>query len=113
MSFLRRENRVRRSTGTYLERTAYGRRRKAAGGRASRPGAPAGRITRCALQRAQEVQQVLLLPLVETVEPVDHGVGLGRAELEVPGALVLLDGLQEVVRAAVVEEEDPLAETPQ
>src|SRR5262245_50209521 len=60
-----------------------------------------------ALQRAQEVQQVLLGPLAQVAEVVDHTVCL-RAE-----ALVLTDCDHQVVGAAVVQEEDPLPETPQ
>src|SRR5207245_2262415 len=49
----------------------------------------------------------------KSVEPVDDSVRLRRAELEVAGAAVSPDRLQEVIRAAVVKEEDPLAETPE
>src|SRR5262245_17112208 len=58
-------------------------------------------------QRAQEVQQVLLGPLAQVAEVVDHTVRL-RAE-----ALVLTDRDHQVVGAAVVQEENPLPEAPQ
>src|SRR6266542_3195779 len=44
-----------------------------------------------ALQRAQEVEHVLLVLLGEIVEPVDHGVRLRRPETGAARALVGLD----------------------
>src|SRR5882724_10905612 len=81
--------------------------------RVTRPGrlcAPAGGRT---LERAEEVEQVLLVVRVETVVSIDHGVGLRRAELGVAAAAVSLDRLDEVIRAPVVQEEEPLAQTPE
>src|SRR5262245_31621038 len=54
------------------------------------------------LQRAQEVEQVLLGAFPQVVVVVDDLVGFRRAELAVPAALVRLDGVDEVVRAPVV-----------
>src|SRR4030095_8506483 len=65
------------------------------------------------LERAQEVQHMLLITFAQAVVPVDHGVGLRRAELAAGATPVGLDGLVGVLRAAVVQEEDALAETPQ
>jgi len=59
------------------------------------------------LQRPQKVQQILLLLLGQMVVVVDHAIGF-RA-----GAGVLRDGLYQVLRAAVVQEEDALAQSPQ
>ena len=64
-------------------------------------------------EAAKEIENVLLLPLVECIEVMDHGVGLGRTELSVPATLVSLDRLQQIVRSPVVQEEDALSETPQ
>ena len=66
-----------------------------------------------ALQRAQIVEQVLLLRLAECIEVVNHIVGLRWAEAPIAGALVSLNRLYEVGRAPVVEEEDPLTEPPE
>ena len=65
------------------------------------------------LQAAQEVQEVLLFSLRELVEVVDDRVRFRRSERRVPRALVRLDRLDEVLRPAVVQEEDPLTDTPQ
>src|SRR5262245_57207047 len=65
------------------------------------------------LQRPQEVQQILLVAVAETVVVVDDPIGLGRTKLRVAAALVRLDRYLEIVRAAVVQEEDALAEAPQ
>src|SRR5262245_4464462 len=73
--------------------------------------APGSAVVR--LQRAQEVQQVLLLSFAQGAEVIDHPVGLGWLEPGVARALVSQDGLHEVAGAAVVQEEEPLAETPQ
>src|SRR2546425_1132098 len=69
--------------------------------------------SRFGLQRAEEVQEVLLLLLAESVEVVDDGIGLGRREPQTGPALVRLDRLEQVGGAAVVEEEDALPQTPQ
>src|SRR6185369_6305136 len=66
-----------------------------------------GSMSRAGLQRAQEVEDVLLGPLAEVVEVADDAVRLGAV------ARVLADGALEVRGAPVVQEEDPLAETPQ
>src|SRR5713226_9288333 len=85
-------------------------------GSEARPGSDLGAIRAPRgglLQRAQEVQQVLLLRLVELIELVDDGTGLGGLESVVAGALVRPDGHEQVAGAAVVEEEDALAEAPE
>src|SRR5437867_11899023 len=65
------------------------------------------------LQRAQEVQQMMLVAVAETLELEDHRVRLRRPELAVAAAAMGEDGLHQVSRAAVVQEEDPLAEPPE
>src|ERR671922_788528 len=65
------------------------------------------------LERAQEVQQILLGRFGQRVETIDHGVGLGGLELRVARALVGADGREQVGRAPVMQEKDPLAKTPQ
>src|SRR6476659_4094997 len=60
-----------------------------------------------ALQRAQEVEQVLLLELGEAVEPRNHLIRLGA------GACMLADRVLQVVAAPVVQEEDALTDPPQ
>src|SRR5437899_3142382 len=64
-------------------------------------------------EAAKEIQNILLLPLVERIEVMDHGVCLGRTELRVPGTLVSLNRLEQIVRPSVVQQEDPLSEAPQ
>ena len=66
------------------------------------------------LQRSQEIQQVLLRPIVQAVEVGDHLVRL-RGSARQPGAPagVGLDGLYEVRRAPVMQQEDALTEAPQ
>ena len=59
------------------------------------------------LKRTQEIQQVLLLVFRQTVEVPDDDVGL-RA-----GAGVILDGLHEIGSSTVMQEEQPLAESPE
>src|SRR5262245_8892940 len=59
------------------------------------------------LQRAQEVEDVLLASLAEIVEVGDDAVRLGA------GARVLANGALEVRGPAVVQEEDPLSQAPQ
>ena len=86
---------------------ASGQGTKARGAGLSRPGPDQPS------ERSEEVEQILLLVLVEPVELVDHGIGLRRTELAVAIASMGLDRLDEVVRTAVVEEEDALAEAPQ
>ena len=68
------------------------------------PGPLAFPTDRRPLQRAQEIQQLLLLQLAELLERVHHGVGFR------PGARVRADRRRQIGRAAVVQEEDPLAE---
>jgi len=59
------------------------------------------------LEGAEEIQQVLLLLGVEVLEVVDYGVGFGAL------AGVLVNGVDEIGGAAIVEEEDALAESPE
>ena len=59
------------------------------------------------LERAQEIQQVLLLGFRQTVEVPDDGVGF-RA-----GARVILDRLHKIGRPPVMQEEQPLAQSPE
>src|SRR5712691_2478920 len=59
-----------------------------------RPGAV--RAPRGGLERAQEVQQILLLRLVELIELVDDGIGLGGLESIVGRALVRPDGHEQI-----------------
>src|SRR5947209_10765366 len=68
---------------------------------------------RSGLQRAQEVQQILLAALRQRVESLDDPVGLRRPELSIPRAPVGADGRDQVRRAPVVQEEDALAEPPE
>src|SRR5215831_7345609 len=65
------------------------------------------------LQRAQEVEDVLLLVLGEAVEVADHSVRLARGALRAAAALVLGDRIQQVRAAAVVQEEHALPQAPQ
>src|SRR5712692_4863044 len=85
-------------------------------GSEARPGSDLG-ATRAPrgglLQRAQEVQQVLLLRLVELIELVDDGIGLGGLKSVVARALVRPDGREQVAGAAVMQEEDALPEAPE
>src|SRR5947209_19332507 len=64
-------------------------------------------------EAAKEIQQVLLVPLVELVEVMDHRVRLRRPELRVPRVLVRLDRLEQVSRPPIVQEEDALAQAPE
>src|SRR5439155_21586313 len=64
------------------------------------------------LERAEEVDEIVLLLLRQRVEPVDDRVGLGRLELCVPRALVGADGHDQIARTPVVPEGEPLAESP-
>ena len=57
-------------------------------------------------ERAQEVQNVLLLGLRQVVEIADHAVCLGLP------ALMGGDSLQQVARPSVMQEIDPLSQTP-
>src|SRR6266852_1461935 len=70
--------------------------------------ATAARASSTGLQRAEKVQEVLFLALIELVEAIDDRVCLRRSERRVPRALVRLDGLEEVRGPPVVEEEDAL-----
>src|SRR5262245_58894860 len=65
------------------------------------------------LQRAQEVEDVLFLSLVQVIERADHRVRLGWAELLVAAARVSRDSRQEIRGPSVMEEEDPLPEPPE
>src|SRR6266850_4950404 len=65
------------------------------------------------LQRAEEVQQILLAALRQRVESLDDRVGLRCPVLRVPRAPVGADGRDQVRRTPVVQEEDPLAEPPE
>src|SRR5262245_39691477 len=67
----------------------------------------------CLLQRAKEVEQVLLLPVVERVVVAHDSVRLGRVVVERVSAAVLLDRLHQVGGPAVMQEEDALTHTPQ
>src|SRR5690348_17015846 len=58
-------------------------------------------------ERAQEVDQVLLVPWRQRVEVPDHAVRLGAV------AAMRLDGGDDVAGAAVVQEEDPLSHAPE
>src|SRR5262245_5957559 len=80
---------------------------------APRRGNPRGAPSSPVLQRAQEVQDILLRRCVGLVEGLDDGVRLGRAELLVARAAMRSDRFQQVGCAAVMQEEDPLAESPQ
>src|ERR1700728_167280 len=61
----------------------------------------------CWLQRAQEVQQILLLAGVEGTEVAFDGGCFAAL------TLMVLDGRQEIFRAAIVKKEDPLAQSPE
>src|SRR5262249_32149063 len=50
-----------------------------------------GPFSAARLERAEEVEQVLLVALPQVVEPIDHRVGLRGAEPRIRGALVGLD----------------------
>ncbi|HJS22194.1 MAG TPA: hypothetical protein VJ764_06015, partial [Steroidobacteraceae bacterium] len=60
-------------------------------------------------ERAQEVQNFLLLPRRQAVEVADDPVRLGGSELRIAAARVLLDGSLEITRAPIVQEEQPLS----
>src|SRR5437867_10913634 len=72
-----------------------------------------GECPRQSLEAAQEVQKILLLVLVEVVEVIDDGVRLRRSESQVPGALVGLNRLEQIIRPSVVQEEDALSQPPE
>src|ERR1700720_3122380 len=57
-------------------------------------------------ERAQEVQNVLLLGIRQSVEIPDHAVCLGTR------ALMRGDGPQQILRPPVMQEKDPLTKTP-
>jgi len=57
-------------------------------------------------ERAQEVQNVLLLGIRDPVETLDHAVCLGTR------ALMRGDGLQQILRPPVMQEKDSLTKTP-
>jgi len=59
------------------------------------------------LKRAEEIQQVLLLLRVQMLEVVDYVVGFRAL------AGVFVNGIEEIGGAAIVEEEDALAEAPE
>jgi hypothetical protein len=63
--------------------------------------------TKLSSKRAQEVQQGLLIGLAQLIEVCDHLIGFR------PRARVLRDSCHEVVAAAVMQEEQALADTPQ
>src|SRR5262245_395201 len=65
------------------------------------------------LQRAEEVQEILLLDAIQVVEVVDDGVGLGGRDATGRGAPVRGDRGEQVVRPPVMKEEDALAEAPE
>src|SRR5204863_8603089 len=70
------------------------------------------RVNARALQRTQEVQEVLRRGIAEGVEVVDHLVGFRRPELGIAGAAVRTDRMLEIVGATVVQEEDALPKAP-
>src|SRR5437660_1165218 len=80
-----------------------GRREKGSGSRLSAPLA----VETLGLQRAQEVEDVLLLRGRQLVEFVDHCVRFGAV------ALMRLDRLQQIVGPAVMQEVDALSDAPQ
>jgi hypothetical protein len=59
-----------------------------------------------ALQRSQEIQQVLLLHLREAVEFADHDVGFREK------TLVRANGGDKIGRSAIMEEEYSLSQSP-
>src|SRR5258705_416229 len=67
------------------------------------------------LQRAEEVQEILLVPLTQRLERVDGGVRLRLRVIRIDHAPVGmgLDRLSEILCAAIVQQEDPLAEPPE
>ena len=58
-------------------------------------------------QRTQEVQQILLLAGTEVIEILLYGIGFAAI------AAMVIDRPNQAGRAAIVEQEDPLPETPQ
>src|SRR5229473_3249632 len=68
---------------------------------------PGSFICRNALQRSEEVQYVLLLRRGQGIEVELCGISFGAARI------VVLNGHEQVGRAAVVQEEDPLPKSPQ
>src|SRR5579863_2589368 len=69
-------------------------------------------------ERPQEVDEVLLIRSAERVEVVNDGIGFGRAvrnpALTHAGvAEMVLNRLDDVGSAAIMQEEDPLAYSPQ
>src|SRR6185503_2052446 len=80
----------------------------------SRPDGGWGAFDRAGLQATQEVEEVLFLPLGQGAEEAVHdGVGLGSAVARGRRAAMRADGVEQIGRAAVVQEEDPLAEPPE
>src|SRR5882672_778950 len=75
-------------------------------GKKTAPGRVPARAKEGRLQRAQEVEYVLLVAFAQVVEPGDHAVRF-RA-----GARMLANGALQVRGAPVVQEEDPLSQAP-
>ena len=59
------------------------------------------------LQRAQEIQQILLLAFRQSVKIPDDGVGLGAR------TGVILDGLQQIGSSPIMQKEQTLAQPPE
>src|SRR2546425_13052488 len=66
-----------------------------------------------ALQRTQEVENVLLLVVLELVEVSDDGVRFGSVAGEETPAAMRPDRLPQVRRSSVVQEQQPLSQAPQ
>src|SRR2546427_12082673 len=65
------------------------------------------------LQAAQEIEDVLRVCSSKSIEDLDHHVGFRWTKLEIPETLMSIDGLPQVRRSSIVQQEDPLTEPPQ
>jgi hypothetical protein len=65
------------------------------------------------LERAQKIQDVLLLWLAQLVEAIDDTRGLRRFEMGIGAASVSVNRRKEIGRSTVVKKEDPLPESPE
>src|SRR2546430_15739748 len=65
------------------------------------------------LQAAQEIEDVLRVCSPKSIEDLDRHVGFRWTKLEIPETLMSIDGLPQVRRSSIVQQEDPLTEPPQ
>jgi hypothetical protein len=70
-------------------------------------------LSRSLSQRAQKIQQVLLILYREPPVVVDHSISLGIRIVVIPVARMRMDGLNQICGPAIVQEEDSLAQAPE